>query len=146
MELYISTDGTCQSVYDETVDLRLLGPTEIREHRMLNHHRTASGPLICDHWQVHYLVPFPLAVRHSWQRSLGCRFGSIQFTENRRYECTDEIKHELRIRQLGVCRSRRLAERIVSNLLVGFPGLGCGSVLLGRHPIGRSSADSGTQS
>lgn len=30
MELYISADGTCQSVYDETVDLRLLGPTEIR--------------------------------------------------------------------------------------------------------------------
>lgn len=30
MELYISTDGTCQSVYDETVDLRLLGPMEIR--------------------------------------------------------------------------------------------------------------------
>lgn len=30
MELYISSDGTCQSVYDETVDLRLLGPTEIR--------------------------------------------------------------------------------------------------------------------
>ncbi len=30
MELYISIDGTCQSVYDETVDLRLLGPMEIR--------------------------------------------------------------------------------------------------------------------
>lgn len=30
MELYISADGTCHSVYDETVDLRLLGPTEIR--------------------------------------------------------------------------------------------------------------------
>lgn len=30
MELYILADGTCQSVYDETVDLRLLGPTEIR--------------------------------------------------------------------------------------------------------------------
>ncbi len=30
MELYISTDGTCQSVYNETVDLRLLGPMEIR--------------------------------------------------------------------------------------------------------------------
>lgn len=30
MELYISPDGTCQSVYDETIDLRLLGPAEIR--------------------------------------------------------------------------------------------------------------------
>ncbi len=30
MELYISTDGTCQSIYDESVDLRLLGPMEIR--------------------------------------------------------------------------------------------------------------------
>lgn len=30
VEIYISSDGTCQSVYDESVDLRLLGPTDIR--------------------------------------------------------------------------------------------------------------------
>ncbi len=30
MELYITTDGKCQSVYDESVDLRILGPMEIR--------------------------------------------------------------------------------------------------------------------
>ncbi len=30
MEIYISSAGVCQSVYDETVDLRLLGTAEIR--------------------------------------------------------------------------------------------------------------------
>lgn len=30
MELYISADGTCRSVYDDSVDLRLLGSAEIR--------------------------------------------------------------------------------------------------------------------
>lgn len=45
MELYISADGICHSVYDESVDLRMLGPMEIR--RASHVEPTADG-----HWTV----------------------------------------------------------------------------------------------
>lgn len=71
MELYISADGTCQSVYDELVDLRLLGPTEIR--RASHVEPTLDGQWIADMRPLAgpLLGPFPkrsqaLAAEVAW--------------------------------------------------------------------------------
>lgn len=73
MELYISADGICQSVYDETVDLRLLGPTEIR--RASHVEPTEDGLWIADMRPMAgpKLGPFPtrsqaLMAEVSWLR------------------------------------------------------------------------------
>lgn len=60
MELYISTGGTCHSVYDESVDLHVLGKPIIR--RASHVEPTPNGQWTADMRPVHgpVLGPFPV--------------------------------------------------------------------------------------
>jgi hypothetical protein len=74
VELYISNSGTCRSVYDESVDLRVLGNPTIR--RASHVEPTTDGRWTADLRPVHgpALGPFPtrsqaLAAEMTWLRA-----------------------------------------------------------------------------
>ncbi len=82
MELYISTDGTCQSSTTNRSICDCSGQRRSAEHRTSNRQLTAGGLQTCVHWLVHNSVLFPHAARRSRQRWLGFTIGLNLYMEN----------------------------------------------------------------
>ena len=98
MELYISTDGTCQSVYDESIDLRLLGPAEIRrashveptsDGQWTADMRPLAGPTLGPFFTRSQALMAEVAWLHIW---FGNLHGVIE------HECKNETQCQLHIR------------------------------------------------